>query len=128
METAIVYTCNNIDDLNNLKSVPIPTYSKIELNESLDFVEPQLLIQTLFEIKSKLLPQGKISIHSYDLYELAYELVNDHFQTADFNLIIKDRKQVLTVPDLIFLLKKLEFLIISKDIDANKYYIEAQNV
>lgn len=127
METDLVYTCHSIDDLNILKSIPTPSYSRIELNESLDFVEPQLLVQTLFEIKSKLLPDGKISIHSYDLYELAYELVNDHFQTADFNLIIQNRKQILSVPDLVFLLKKLEYSIISKDIDANKYYIEAQN-
>lgn len=129
MEVNLTFNKTNPDDfsLEDLMKVSIPTFNKINLGDILDFVEPTKLLETLFQIKSKLLPTGYISIHSYDLYELAYEIVNDHIQTADFNMLIKDRKQILAVPDIVFLLKKLEFKILCKDIDSNKYYIEAQN-
>lgn len=130
MEANLTFNKTKSEDfsLEDIMRVSIPTFKKVNLNDILDFVSPEQLLDTLFKIKSKLLENGVISIHSYDLYELAYELVNDHFQTADFNLLIKDRKQILAVPDIVFLLKKLNFKILCKDIDSNRYYIEAQNV
>lgn len=114
--------------LEDIENAPGPQFSKLNLNDVLDYIEPAQLMNKLFNIKSKLLPNAKIIIHSYDLYEIAMAVISDKMSTLDFNMLIKDRKQLLCITDLLFILKQLNFKIMVKDIDASKFLVEAVNV
>lgn len=130
MEANVVTNKVNPNDitLDELEKVGSQQYSLLNLNDVLDYIAPEDLMQKLFNIKSKLKQGGKIIIQSFDLFELANAISDDKLPTVEFNNIIKNRKQLLTVPDLTFILNKLNFKILSKDIDAFKLLIEAQNV
>lgn len=129
MEARIVIDKKNDSDLtleelftNNHK------YDKLSFYEVLDTVIADELMNVIAKIRMKLNPQAIVSIQGYDLFELAYSIVNDRIPTIEFNRIIQDKKQLLCIPDIMSVLIHLGFKILSKDIDATKYLVEAQYV
>lgn len=128
MEARIVLEKKLPEDLTLLELLTSPMkFDKLNFNDSLENVAPDNFIKTISEIKTKLNSGGKISIQGFDLYELSYAIVNDRLSTFEYNKIIQDRKQILCIPDIIFILNKVGLRIISKDIDSMKFLVEAIN-
>lgn len=130
MEANLVINKNSPTDLNldDLKKAINHSFSKISLNDTLDYIMPVNLATELSNIKNKLDKNGVITIQGFDLYELSYGIVNDQISTIDYNNIIAERKQLLCVPDLTYLLNNVGLKVLNKHVDNYKYYIEAQNI
>lgn len=129
MEANIVFKKKEDSDLtlDDLETGVAQEYDKINLNDSLDYIGPADLMPKLFMIKSKLKAEGIIVIQSFDLYELCYGVVDDKIPTVEFNNILENRKQVLCIPDVLFVLDKLGYKVLKKDIDGFKFLIEGKN-
>lgn len=129
MEANVVFEKRQPNDItiNELKNASVGQYNKIILKEYLEYILPEDVLKEIICIKDKLKIGDIIQIQGYDLYELSYSIVNDTMSTIDYNNLIKDRKQILCVTDLKYLLKHLKFKILSVDVDGYQYLIEAQN-
>lgn len=101
-------------------------FDKIYFNDSLDYVEAEKTLPVLLQVKTKLNQKGRIIVQGYDIYELSYSIVNDRVPTIEYNAVIKDRKQLLSIPDLMFIFNHLGLKIVSKDIDSLRFLVEAQ--
>lgn len=101
-------------------------FDKIHFEDSLDFVEAEKTLATLLHVKTKLNPKGRIIVQGYDIYELSYSIVNDRVPTIEYNSVIRDRKQLLSIPDLTFIFNHLGLRVMSKDIDSLRFLVEAQ--
>lgn len=112
-----------LDELSNSTQ----QFSKLILNHTLEFIESKNIDSILNTIKNKLSVGGRLIIQGYDLYEIGICLINDAMPSIDFNNIIQDRKQLLYLSDLVSILIQLQYQIISKDIDSNRYLIEVSN-
>ena len=117
---------SNIINLENVETLE-PIYKKIFIGDILNFLELDEIIPTLIKIKTKLLSNGTLIIEAFDTYEVCLGLTMDLLDVAGFNNIIKPRKQLFTLPDMVDILNKSGLRIISKDIDNYKHYIEVQN-
>jgi hypothetical protein len=106
----------------------VDKFDKIEFKDILDTIVPEKLMEFLFNAKSKLNQNGRIIIQGYDLYELAYAIVNDRLPTIEFNNLIKNKRQILCVSDVVSILDHLKFKVVGKDVDAMRFLVEAENV
>lgn len=129
MEARVVINKENEKDLSLEEFLnKNEKYDKVSFYEVLDLVPPDDLLKLIATIKIKLNSKATISIQGFDLYELAYAIVNDRLSTINFNKIIENKKQILCVSDLLYILSYLGFKIIGKDIDAMRYMVEAESV
>lgn len=116
----IIENVCEIADIDNLQNI----YNTIYVGDLANFLDVNDIIPVFHKLKSKLLYSGKICIEQFDLHELSCALVRGKLTSAEFNNIIKPRKQLFTIPDILSLSQHLHLRVLSKDIDNYKHYIE----
>lgn len=117
----LIKDSKNVSEINTLT----PIYNKIYIGDLLTYIKVTDIPALLQQIKSKLTTDGKIVIEEFDQLEVAFAVVNDKISSLDFNNIIRQKEQILSIPDIVDILQKTNYKIISKDIDALKHIIVA---
>lgn len=137
METCIVLdnvpniideTIKNLTVLSSLDTLENNTFDKIFIGEILSYIEAANIPNIVKTIKLKLKLGGSLVVEEFDQIEIASSIIYDRLSSANFNSLMKDRKQIFTISDIVYCLQQAGFEILEKQIDANKHYIEARSI
>lgn len=112
-------------DLSNIEDLP-KDLEEIFIGDIINYIDPNNILQVLSTIKNSLSKNGIIVIEEYDQLELCLAVVNDRISTIDFNNVIRNRKQILSILDAMDILSKLGLKVMKKDVDNLKHTITAQ--